>query len=123
VNYAMRERARKAAWFQANRAKRVEAMRLRRTGLTPEAFQQMLDAQGGRCRICGDEDPGGNGSFCVDHDHRFESSDPIGHRGLLCVNCNHGLGKFFDSPEILRAAAKYLDAWDRELKRRWYEAG
>lgn len=29
-------------------------------------------------------------------------------RGLLCVNCNRGLQKFYDKPERFEAAAQYL---------------
>lgn len=40
----------------------------------------------------------------VDHDHN------TGHiRGILCQACNVTLGKMNDSPELLRAAAAYLE--------------
>jgi hypothetical protein len=114
----MRERARKAAWFQANRSKRVEQMRLRRTGLSSAEFAARLDAQGGACAICRSPNPGGNGSFHLDHDHEFPANQPCGHRGLLCVNCNHGLGKFRDSPDLLLAAADYLNDWAEVIERK-----
>lgn len=31
-------------------------------------------------------------------------------RGILCFNCNTGLGKFKDNPELLEIALKYLAA-------------
>ena len=32
-------------------------------------------------------------------------------RGILCSNCNVGLGNFHDSPELLKAAISYLLAY------------
>jgi hypothetical protein len=41
----------------------------------------------------------------VDHCHRANGKP----RGLLCCNCNLGLGHFLDSSDFLRSAADYLD--------------
>lgn len=85
--------------------------RLARFGLTPEQYQEMLDAQGGVCAICErpercrDSRNGRIKAFAVDHDH-----DTGAVRGLLCQNCNKGIGNLGDSADTLIAAAAYLEA-------------
>ena len=85
-------------------------LRLKREyGLSLDDYNEMLEAQNGVCLICdqpetmkkwwGDEAP----RLHVDHDH-FTGKI----RGLLCSNCNTGLGKFRDSPRLLRRAEDYL---------------
>lgn len=73
-------------------------------GLTPEAFDAIVEAQGGRCAICLGDDPGVKGVWHVDHCH-----DTNAVRGLLCTNCNTGLGQFKDDPDVLRRAVDYLE--------------
>lgn len=78
---------------------------LKRYGLTPEQYEEMLEAQGGVCTICGGA-PGPVGPasvLVVDHDHETNLV-----RGLLCANCNSGLGYMQDNPAILERAAEYL---------------
>lgn len=74
-------------------------------GATVERYEQMLQTQHGRCAICGANDPGrkGNASFCIDHDH-----DTGIIRGLLCNDCNLGIGRFRDDHALLLKAAEYL---------------
>jgi len=67
-------------------------------------YDVLLRKQGGRCKICGTSQPGGNGDhFAVDHCHRTQKV-----RGLLCNSCNNGLGRFKDNPLFLERAALYL---------------
>lgn len=79
---------------------------LRRTyGLTTDGYNALLKAQGGVCAICGaTESAGVSKSLHVDHCHGSKAI-----RGLLCTNCNRGLGLFKDDPARLRAAAEYLE--------------
>jgi hypothetical protein len=51
------------------------------------------------CELCGC-----TGKMHFDHDPKKGEF-----RGWLCVNCNQGLGKFFDDTELLRRAIAYLD--------------
>lgn len=73
-------------------------------GITDEDFDAMLAAQDGRCAICRTDEPGGgHNRFHVDHCHE---TDVV--RGLLCNNCNRGLGMFKDSRAHLASATAYL---------------
>lgn len=78
--------------------------RMRNYGVTPERFAEMIAKQGGRCAICGAVEPGGKGTWHVDHCH---DSGVV--RDLLCSNCNIGLGNFKDNPNSLQAAIAYLE--------------
>jgi len=76
---------------------------LKRTfGITPEDYDAMLEKQGGCCAICRRE-ARTDTSLHVDHCHETGAI-----RGLLCFDCNAGLGKFQDDPAILQAAIAYL---------------
>jgi len=85
------------------------ASTIRKLGCTPDQYQELLKKQDGKCAICGIS--GGHrsryGKICklsVDHDHKTGVV-----RGLLCNNCNRGLGRFKDSLTILQAAVRYLE--------------
>lgn len=77
-------------------------------GLEPGAYDRILAAQDGKCGICGTDDPGSRTRrrtrrFAVDHCH-----DTGAVRGLLCSNCNRGIGYLKHSKDALLAAVKYL---------------
>lgn len=74
-------------------------------GITPEQFEAMLAAQGGKCAICRTGTwKGKHNKPHLDHDHVTGAV-----RGILCGGCNNGLGNFGDDPARLRAAADYLE--------------
>lgn len=86
------------------------AAKVRRYGLTLDRFEGMLRAQGGVCALC-DQAPANGARLVVDHDHSCCPSLPACGgcvRGLLCSNCNVGLGMFGDNPERLLRAARFL---------------
>ena len=72
-------------------------------GITVDQYEALLEAQGGVCGICGDICATGR-KLAVDHDH-----DTGLVRGLLCANCNIGVGYFKNNSRLLRKAIKYLD--------------
>ena len=71
----------------------------RRYNLEVEDYLAMSDEQQGACAICRQYVPRLN----VDHCH---DSGKV--RGLLCQNCNTGLGKFKDNIQYLADAISYL---------------
>jgi hypothetical protein len=82
------------------RSERSKAQHVQKKfGISMAERDEMLEAQGGLCAICGGEKPAH-----TDHDHETGQL-----RGLLCIGCNLGLGQFRDDPSRLRAAARYLD--------------
>ena len=84
----------------------------RNYNITPEEYEQMLEAQGGQCAICNGSNDSKKKRLAVDHDHACcpESGKSCGSciRGLLCDDCN--IGKFKEDPELLRAAANYFES-------------
>lgn len=81
---------------------------LKKFGLTLEDYYLLHDAQDGLCACCGrPESVKRNDNLkwlAVDHCH---STGAV--RGLLCNNCNNGIGRFRDDPKLLRTAADYLE--------------
>jgi hypothetical protein len=73
-------------------------------GITLDDHQAQLDIQDHACAICGGEPDVGK-LLHVDHDHVTGAF-----RGMLCGNCNRGIGNLQDSPQMLEVAAAYLRA-------------
>jgi hypothetical protein len=72
-----------------------------RYGIGADVVDLMLETQGWRCLICA---AGLTSKTAhVDHDHATGAV-----RGILCFNCNGGLGQFRDNPARLRRAADYV---------------
>lgn len=71
-------------------------------GISLEEYSLKLEQQKGVCAICDGLCKSGK-RLAVDHDHKTGKI-----RDLLCNNCNGGLGKFQDNPELLIKAADYL---------------
>ena len=80
----------------------------RRTfGITTDDVDALIEKQGGVCAICG-RAPTRLASWHVDHCHETGIV-----RGILCIDCNQGIGKFHEDPQRLRDAAAYLEGASR----------
>lgn len=91
----------KECYLRRNRASQEKfaphwrAAVLRRYNLTAEQYDDLVEDQQGRCALCGRAEPGGKGSWHIDHDHsccpgRTSCGKCV--RGLLCNGCNLGAG-------------------------------
>ena len=97
----------------ATRCKECRAVQLRQDrlmrkyGLTEADRDELIAAQGGVCCICLSAP-----ATHVDHCHKTGRV-----RGVLCFNCNSGLGLLRDDPEAMYRAADYLEgnAWKPTL--------
>jgi hypothetical protein len=105
-----RERAKARSRAQSKTRSRIpndprEAERhlKRKYGITWHEYNVLLQQQGGVCAISGEVNPDGS-RLVVDHCH---VSGLV--RGLLTANYNRMIGIAKDRPELLRAAADYLE--------------
>ena len=89
-------------WRDANPGKMREYSLKWHYGMTIEDYDSMLANQEGVCAIC--HTIPNKKHLVVDHSH-----DNNMVRGLLCSNCNTGLGLFKDSIDNLSAAIVYLN--------------
>lgn len=96
-----RYRERKKVWDRNSRLKK-------NYGLTLEEYDKMLKKQKGVCAICKQKAKRNHGNLVVDHCH-----DTGEVRGLLCSNCNSGIGLLEDDLELVKAAARYLKKYQK----------
>lgn len=72
-------------------------------GLSIEDYNSMFEKQNGVCAICFHKEKQGK-HLGVDHCHTTSRI-----RGLLCSECNNGIGKLKDDPILLQRAIEYLN--------------
>ena len=98
-------RVRSSAYRGKNRGKALRASKEQQFayyGLTKSGFGSLLKMQGGVCAICFGAGKAGQ-RLHIDHCHETNEV-----RGLLCGNCNQGLGRFKDDPTSLGRAVEYV---------------
>lgn len=85
---------------------RNHASAIRRYKITQQDYEKMYKDQDGRCKICKLPAPMHSNDrtrLYVDHCHTTKKV-----RGLLCKNCNSGIGQFKESIESMLKAIEYL---------------
>jgi hypothetical protein len=92
------------------------AKRLREHGICEEEFNLMLKQQEGKCAICDKPQDESIKFLSIDHDHKTNKN-----RGLLCSNCNRGIGLLQDDINILQSAIKYLKQYQDCSHRKDFE--
>lgn len=70
-----------------------------RYGISSQEWFTMLEEQEGLCKICLGENP-----TDLDHNHKT-----LKIRGLLCRNCNTGIGLLGENVNVLERAIKYIE--------------
>lgn len=74
-------------------------------GITLYDYEEMINFQEGKCLICNRIE-----TLVVDHNHKLSKEHPEFVRGLLCNQCNVGLGYFKDDVKVMKRAIDYLKA-------------
>lgn len=80
---------------------------LKQYGITPEQYDEMLEAQGWACKTCSAPAPKSRDEgvrFPVDHCHETGVN-----RGILCPSCNRALGLVGDNPATMRRLAEHVE--------------
>ena len=100
-----RERRKK---FRRGSCKGFDSVLRKKFGILYDEYSQMIHDQENKCAICGNPEThmrnGRVKELAIDHCHETGKV-----RGLLCSDCNTGIGKLKDDPKILRKAAEYLE--------------
>jgi hypothetical protein len=91
------------AWRSRNYENRRNYELKRQYNITLIQFNEMVARQNGKCALnCG------KAATTVDHDHKTGQI-----RGILCMDCNRGLGLLGDTLEAAKQLIEYLDTSDK----------
>lgn len=93
----------------SNSDKRRDNQFKQRYGIGIKEYNILLENQNNCCAICKKNKSELSTNLHVDHDHLTGKV-----RGLLCFNCNSGLGRFKDNIEYLLEAATYLKCTENQ---------
>lgn len=85
---------------ELNKDKIRANIRQRKYGISSKEWEKLFELQEGKCAIC---EKTLTTAAATDHCHKTNKI-----RGLLCNNCNTGLGMFKDDLKLLEQAVQYL---------------
>ena len=123
LKHADKARARAKLWHAKNRDRHLAYMANRRAtqprkvweakikssfGITARDYSILLLQQNFCCAICGKDQTEFKKRFAVDHCH-----DTGIVRGLLCANCNKGIGNLQESIAVLQSAINYIKSHEQ----------
>lgn len=95
-------------WRDRNPGYAREIAYRRKYGLTVAGYEALLEKQHGKCAICGKVPDvlakHTQNRLQIDHSHVTGAV-----RGLLCPDCNRGLGSFRDDRDAMSRAIAYLE--------------
>lgn len=121
----------RAYWREANKKRdpieRRNNSLMSNYGINNDDYESLLKKQNFCCKICKTDKPsGGKGNKYFAVDHFIDNYGKKIVRGLLCQNCNQGLGKFKDDPNLFLECIDYINThkeinynrqekWDRRF--------
>lgn len=93
--YKQSEKGKLAAWAR---------YLLKNYAMSLEAYDRLLESQGGRCAVCRVKPQPGR-RLHIDHDHVTYRV-----RGILCGKCNQAIGLLNENPVLFDRAKSYLQS-------------
>lgn len=81
-----------------------------RYNLSVDEYREILANQNNKCAICGCDINKKENRPHIDHNHLTNKI-----RGILCGNCNMGIGLLKDDINVIRNAVKYLEENDEKI--------
>jgi hypothetical protein len=89
--------------YLANKEYHVDRGLKANYGISLTEYNELLQKQNDKCAICQRDSSLFKKKLAVDHCHKTNKI-----RGLLCKDCNIGLGMFFDETDRMEKAINYL---------------
>lgn len=101
-NQSEEGKAYKHGWYVKNKNRAIASVFKKKYGISLSDYEALLERQNGVCAICRRTCKSGR-NLAVDHCHETGKV-----RGLLCLECNRGIGALKDSIDLLTKAISYL---------------